>query len=258
MSVASICMVLVAGVVGGALNSVVGGGSFVAFPALLLAGVPAVAANATTTLALWPGALASAVAYRKDINQPRRVLLAFSAASLVGGGAGAVVLLKTSNDTFVRMIPWLLLFATVLFTFGGRLTALLRRSEGHDLRGGELAMAALMQLVISIYGGFFGGGMGIMMLATWSVLGMVNIHAMNGMRSVMGTLINGVALAAFVAAGAVAWRPGLIMVVGATSAGYLGAALARRVDPRKVKTAVIAIAWGMTGYFFLRNYGVLP
>jgi uncharacterized membrane protein YfcA len=247
-------LVLLAAAVGGALNAVVGGGSFVAFPALLIAGVPPVSANATTTLALWPGALASTIAYRHDIDEPRTRLAVLAGASLVGGVLGAFALLHTSNTTFVRLVPWLMLLSAALFSAGGRLTARLRdRASGAGT--GMLVGGALVQLLISIYGGYFGGGMGIMMLAAWSAMGMTDIHAMNGLRSLLGTLINGVALVAFVAAGAIAWAPGLLMVAGATASGYFGAALARRVDPRRVRQFVVAVAWAMTAWFFLRTYG---
>jgi uncharacterized membrane protein YfcA len=244
-------LLLLAALVGGGLNAVVGGGSFIAFPALLVAGVPAVSANATTTFALWPGGVASALAYRRHLEQPRRVLMALGGASLVGGALGARLLLGTPNATFVRLVPWLLLFATVLFTFGGRLATRLgaRAADGRFALGAGVAV----QLVIATYGGYFGGGMGIMMLAAWSLLGMRDIHAMNGLRSVLATLLNGVAVIAFVAAGAIAWRPGLVMVAGATAAGYLGAATARRIDPRWVRVLVAALAWVLTAWFFVRS-----
>lgn len=247
-------LLFLASVLGGALNSVVGGGSFVAFPALLFAGVPAVSANATTTFALWPAAVGSLVAYRRDLRQPRRLVVAFSLTSLIGGGLGALLLLGTSDRTFVRLVPWLLLFASLLFSFGGKLAL---RLGAHESENGatRIALGTAAQLVISIYGGYFGGGMGIVMLALWSVLGMTDLHAMNGLRTLLVILINGVALTAFIVAGAVAWRPGLVMVVGATAAGYFGAAWARRVDPRWVRRFVLAVAWAMTGYFFVRAYG---
>ena len=247
--------ILLAGsILGGALNSVVGGGSFVAFPALVFAGVPPVAANATSTFALWPAGVASAWAYRNDLRHPRALGWAMSAASLVGGGVGALALLRTSNTLFVRLIPWLMLVATLLFSFGGHITTRLRAGRAPQAADSTTALlvGTLAQLAISIYGGYFGGGMGIMMLATMSLLGMTDIHAMNGLRSVLGVLINGVAVAAFLASGLVALGPGIIMVAGATAAGYLGAAAARRIDPTWVRRFVMAVAWTMTAVFFAR------
>jgi uncharacterized membrane protein YfcA len=241
-----------AAALGCALNAVVGGGSFVAFPALLFAGVPAVSANATTAFALWPGALASIIAYRRELKQPPARLWWFGAASVAGGALGALLLMRTPNTTFVRIIPWLMLFATVAFTFGRALTrrlGLLGKGGASDGMG-ALVVGAAAQLFISIYGGYFGGGMGIVMLATWSLLGMSDLNAMNGLRTLLSALINGVAVAWFISAGAVSWRPGLVMVAGATCAGYGGAALARRIDPEWVRRFVMAVAWAMTGYFF--------
>jgi uncharacterized membrane protein YfcA len=239
-----------AAAIGGAINSVAGGGSFVAFPALLFAGVPAVPANATNTIALWPGSLASAVAYRRELGDVRRQLLPLSAASLTGGLAGSILLLRTSDQTFVLLIPWLLLFATVLFSFGGVIT----RRLGQGASGASLRTAVAAQLFIGIYGGYFGGGIGIMMLAVLSVLGMTDIHHMNALKAVLGTLVNGVAVVAFIIAGAVSWPPAVVMIVGGILGGYAGAAVARRVEPKVVRRLVLAVAWTMTAYFFVRTY----
>jgi uncharacterized membrane protein YfcA len=249
VSLATYALLFAAAAIGGAINSVAGGGSFVAFPALLFAGVPAVPANATNTIALWPGSVASAVAYRRELGEVRRELVPLGFASLIGGVVGSILLLRTSDHTFVLLIPWLLLFATVLFSFGGAVT--------RKLTGGaqaSLGVAVGSQLFISLYGGYFGGGMGIMMLAVLSLLGMKDIHRMNSLKAVLGTLVNGVAVVAFVIAGAVAWAPGGVMIVGGIAGGYAGAAVARQVDPKIVRRIVLAVAWTMTGYFFLRTY----
>jgi uncharacterized membrane protein YfcA len=249
VTLATYGLLFVAAAVGGAINSVAGGGSFVAFPALLFAGVPAVPANATNTIALWPGSLASAVAYRRELRDVRRALLPLGAASLAGGLVGSLLLLRTSDHTFVLLIPWLLLFATLLFSFGGAVTGRLRAGAR-----ASLAVAIGAQLLIGVYGGYFGGGIGIMMLAVLSLLGMTDIHRMNSLKAVLGTLANGVAVVTFVVAGAVAWAPGAVMIVGGVVGGYAGAAMARRVEPGLVRKLVLAVAWSMTGYFFLRTY----
>jgi uncharacterized membrane protein YfcA len=249
MTPATYAILFAAAAVGGGINSVAGGGSFVSFPALFFAGVGAVPANATNTVALWPGAMASALAYRRELRDSRRELVPLGVAGLVGGAAGSVLLLKTSDHTFIRLIPWLLLFATALFTFGGGLTKRLAKG-GHAPR----AVAVAAQLFISLYGGYFGGGMGIMVLAVLSVLGMTDIHRMNSIKVMLAALVNGVAVVAFVLAGAVAWAPGGVMIVGGVLGGYAGAAVARRVDPRRVRRIVLVVAWTMTGYFFFRTY----
>jgi uncharacterized membrane protein YfcA len=249
VTLATYGLLFVAAAIGGAINSVAGGGSFVAFPALLFAGVPAVPANATNTIALWPGSLASAVAYRRELREVRRELLPLGATSLAGGMAGSLLLLRTSDHTFVLLIPWLLLFATLLFSLGGAVTRRIRAGARTSL-----GVAIGAQLVIGIYAGYFGGGMGIMMLAVLSLLGMTDIHRMNSLKAVLGTLANGVAVVTFVVAGAVAWAPGAVMIVGGVAGGYAGAAVARRVDPGLVRKLVLAVAWSMTGYFFFRTY----
>jgi uncharacterized membrane protein YfcA len=238
-----------AAVLAGGLNSVAGGGSFITFPSLLFAGITPVVANATNTVALWPGTLASVAAYRRDLDQSRALLVALTLSSLVGGLIGALLLLNTPDRTFVRLLPWLLLAATLVLSLGPRRVA---HREGFRL--GPVP-GALVQLVIATYGGYFGGGMGILMLATFSLLGMTHIHAMNGLKTLLATVINGVAVLVFVGAGKVAWEPGLVMVVGATFGGYYGATIARRMNPVWIKRLVLLIAWGMTVYFFLRSIG---
>jgi uncharacterized protein len=251
-------ILFLSGAMGGALNSVVGGATFIIFPTLLFAGVPAVSANATSSVVVWPAALASVAAYRQDIVLPRRLLLVLGLASLAGGAVGAWLLLHTPGSAFVHLIPWLLLFASALFSLGGVISAHLGvGGPGVHGSGRTVLGVAAAQFVISIYGGYFGAGMGILMLAAYAVGGVGNIHAMNGLRSALGLLINGVAIAWFILARAVVWRPALVMALGATLTGYSGAAIARRVDPRKVKQLVMGVAWAMTAYFFVKTYHVM-
>src|SRR5579885_3363506 len=237
---------------GGALNSVAGGGSFISFPALIFTGVPAINANATNTVALWPGTVASAAAYGKELAVHRGVPV-LAAVSLVGGVIGAELLLHTPPATFVHLIPWLLLAATLLFTFGGDLTRQLRARLTNSSGSAEPSLLgiALVQLVIAIYGGYFGGGIGILMLAALSVMGMANIHEMNAIKTVLASCINGVAVITFVIAGAIYWPQAIVMVVGAVAGGYGGARIARRLPPLLVRRFVIAVGFAMTMYFFI-------
>ena len=253
--------------VGGALNAVAGGGSFIGLPALIFAGVPAVSANATNTLALWPASASSAWAYRREVSATRSWIASLGGASLAGGIIGGFLLLRTSDATFVRLLPWLLLVAAVTFSCGGALQRVLARQHPtgeaakHPTASATEHPTALdvkhltvlfIQFLVSVYGGYFGGGMGIMMLATLTIAGMSNIHQMNAVKSVLAVIINGVALAEFVALGAIAWAPGVIMVAGGIAGGYVGAATARQVDPRYVRNLIMVVAWGMTVYFFIR------
>lgn len=233
----------------GAINSVAGGGSFLTLPTLLYAGVTPVVANATSTMAMLPGSVASAAAYRRELQGRAGWLVPLGIVSLLGGLLGGVLLVRTSDTSFMRLLPWLMLLAAVTFTFGDRVrrTLSLERVHGHLLR------VAVLQFVIAIYGGYFGGGIGIMMLASFALGGMLDIHEMNGLKTLLTVLVNALALVEFIIEGVVAWGPGLIMVAGAVIGGYVGAALARRIDPTWVRRFVIAIGWTMTIYFFIRT-----
>ncbi len=242
-----------AAALGGALNAVVGGATFVVFPALVFAGIPPVQANATSSVVVWPGAVAGVFAYREDINLGRKLLLALGVAGFIGGAVGAWLLVHTSSVAFVHLVPWLLLFASSLFTFGGKISRWLIGGGDHSAVRGILGVT-LAQFAISIYGGYFGAGMGILMLAAYAVANLGNIHTMNGVRSAVGVLINGVAIGLFIYDRAIIWKPALVMIVGSTLSGYYGAVIARRVDPAIVKRLVMAIAWAMTAYFFFKAY----
>jgi len=244
----------VAGVLGGALNAVAGGGSFVAFPALMFAGVPPISANATNAVALWVGVTASTGAYRKHLDISRRVMLPLAVTSVIGGIAGAFLLLRTPANTFLHVLPWLMLGATLLFVFGGRLARGSKSGLAHDASTTAIAVAAIFELVVAVYGGYFGGGVGIMNLAMLAVLGMTDIHAMNALKVVLGGIINGVAVVTFILAGAVAWKPGVIMTAGAIVGGYFGAHYAQKLPQAWIRAFVIVVGTAMTVYFFWKAY----
>jgi uncharacterized membrane protein YfcA len=246
-------LLFAAAVAGGALNSVAGGGSFLSFPALLFTGMPPVQSNATNTVALWPGALASAVGYRKELAGEKHALIVeFVVISLVGGIAGAVLLLHTPQSTFMKMIPWLLLVATLIFTFGGKITRALR-ARGYEL---STPIVLLLQFITAVYGGFFGAGIGILMLAILSLIGMEHIHRMNGLKNILAICINGVAVIAFIWAGVVEWRQAGLMIVGGIIGGYGTAKFVQRLDPRYVRAFVIAVGFAMTAYFFWKTHSI--
>jgi uncharacterized membrane protein YfcA len=244
----------VAGVLGGALNAVAGGGSFIAFPALMFAGIPPISANATNTVALWLGVTASTGAYRKHLDISRRVMVPLAITSVIGGIAGAFLLLRTPANTFLRVLPWLMLGATLLFALGGRLARGSKSGLAHDASTSALALAAVFELVVAVYGGYFGGGVGIMNLAMLAVLGMTDIHAMNALKVVLGGIINGVAVVTFILAGAVAWKPGVIMTAGAIAGGYFGAHYAQKLPQAWIRAFVIVVGTAMTVYFFWKAY----
>ncbi len=232
------------------MNAVAGGGSFVTFPTLVWLGLPAVDANATNTVALWPGTLGSSWGFRGVLGQERARLPWLGVASLVGGGLGGWLLLRTNDSTFLLLVPWLLAIATLLFAVSPWLVPRLRSWSGGRLDK-PLWLAGL-QLGIAVYGGYFGGGMGILMLAGFALAGIRDIHAANGLKSILGSLINGVAIILFAASGAVHWLPAMTMVVGSVVGGYAGARWSRRVDPRWVRWAVVAMGTITSAVFFAK------
>lgn len=247
----STILLLGAGFLAGAMNAVAGGGTFVALPALALMGLPPIVANASTTVALFPGTLASAWSYRRDIRPldltPTQNLLALS---LLGGLIGALLLLLTPESAFEALIPWLLLLATATLAAGPRLAFLLQRL-GLQVGSRFLLVA---QLVLGIYGGYFGGAVGLMMLATWSLATTSDLRRLNPLRTLMVAGANGVAVVCFAVTGNVSWRETLVVMVGGVAGGYLGAQLGRRLPLSLLRAIILAIAIVTTGAFFARAY----
>ncbi len=237
---------IAAALVGGAINSVAGGGSFLTFPALIFAGVPAIPANATNNTAMWLGVIASARGYREEVRAHRHMLVAASIVSLFGGLIGALLLLHTPPKIFERMIPWLLLFATVVFALSPLVTK--RRDTAHPHTPFQL----VVQFFIAIYGGYFGAGMGILMLAVLSFSGLPNMNAANGLKNVLSVVINGTALVPFIIAGIIVWKIALLMAVFTMIGGYAGSRFFRRVPSQITRVVVLCIGVAMSTYFFVR------
>lgn len=247
---------LLAAAIAGTLNALAGGGSFISFPALLFVRIPAVLANATNTVALWPGLAASALAYLKRLNTPLRVLVPLLVTSVIGGWAGALLLLKTPQHTFLRLVPWLLLGGTLLFAFGNSIRGLVGKSEvGDDLQNTSwqaIVAGSIAELLVSIYGGYFGAGIGFMTLGMLAMLGMRDIHAMGAIRTLLAAAINAAAVVTFIASRAVLWPACGVMIVGSLVGGWFGAHYAQKADPRKVRGIVIGVGIVMTVYFFIK------
>ncbi len=240
-------ILLAAGFLAGAMNALAGGGSFVTLPVLIAVGVPSVAANASSTVALYPGGLASAWVYRKALARVVGAsVTAMLVTTVVGGLVGAVLLLHTPSSAFDVALPWLLLVATLALAFG---PAIQQRWVGY-FPAAPIVLPT--QFLLGIYGGYFGGAVGLMMMAVWSLLEKTDIKALNGTRTVMVSAANGAAVLWFAAAGAVHWREALILGAAALLGGYGGAQLARRLDARVVRGATIALASAMTILFFVR------
>ncbi|WP_224370251.1 sulfite exporter TauE/SafE family protein [Hyalangium versicolor] len=237
-----------AGFLAGAMNAVAGGGSFVTLPALILAGLPSVGANASSAVALFPASLASTWAYRRELADTRFVALqSLLPVSLVGGAVGAALLLATPSTLFDAILPWLLLLATLSFAFGQQAGLALRRLFHIGPRALLLA-----QFLLAVYGGYFGGAVGIMMMATWSLLSAVDIKAMNPPKTLLVAATNAIAVLCFIAARQVWWKETLAMLIAAALGGYAGAHLARWLEPQWLRRGVILLTAGMTLAFFLR------
>ena len=248
-------LLLVAGLVAGAINTLAGGGSFVLFPALVLVGVPPVIANASNTYASLPGYASGAFGFRSEIARHRDKLIPYSIVALIFGYLGAELLLRVSNETFVLVVPWLMLFAVVLFAFGGRLNVAVRRlaGEGRGRHAGAILLLVLLA-AISLYGGFFNAGLGVLLLAFLALAGMTDIHAMNGLKLWISVVVAAVGVIRFALSGAIDWYHGSIALVGVTIGGYVAARLAKRIPTGLIRALVIVYGLGLTAWFFYSAY----
>ncbi len=240
-------VLVVAGYLAGVLNAIAGGGSFLTFPALVWAGVPPITANATSAVAVLPGYLGGAAGFRRELRElSRRQHLQMSLVGLAGGLCGGVLLLVTPAELFSQVVPVLLLLATLMFAFGQQLLARIRTSE-HPLP----LLPGLF--VVAVYGGYFNGGLGIMLLAMFAAAGMSNMLLMNGLKNWISFVISLISVLAFAIAGKVLWLEAVVMMLAATLGGYQGAALSRRLPAHWVKVFVVLVGLVMTAIFFART-----
>ncbi len=238
----------------GAVNSVAGGGSLLTFPALLAVGVSPLSANATSTVALVPGSAGAFWGYRELLKGDRATVVAMAAPSLVGGVLGALLVLRTGDKTFGAMVPWLVLGATLLFAAQGPIGRAVKRLKGPTTQPRSPIPLALFQLVVAVYGGFFGAGIGILMLAALALRGEEDIHKANGLKNLAAVCINGVATVTFVASGRVSWTPALVMATGAVLGGWGGAGVARKLGQTTVRRIVLAVGFGLAALMFWRQF----
>src|ERR1700735_1072975 len=255
LQIAHAAFLFLAAGIAGILNALAGGGSFISFPALLFIRVPPVKANATNTVALWPGLAASTIAYLKRLDAPLRLLIPLLATSIAGGWVGALLLLKTPQHTFLHFVPWLLLSGTLLFAFGNKIRAIAGSSDViNDLRKiswRAIVASSFVELLLAVYGGYFGAGIGFVILGMLGALGMRDIHAMGAIRTMLAAAVNAAAVLTFILAGAVLWKECGVMVAGALLGGWFGARYAQKADPQKVRVFVIVIGFAMSAYFFV-------
>lgn len=238
----------VAAFAAGVLNTIAGGGTFLTFPALVYTGVPVVSANATSTVAVFPGYLGGALGFRREIaTLENRFLFKVILATMVGGLAGSLLLLVSSNDAFSVVVPFLLAAATLAFAFGDRIRAW---AEARKMNAAE----SIGTTLASVYGGYFNGGLGIILLALFSLWGMRDLHQMNGLKTLLSFVLSAISVVTFAVAGIVEWPQALLMMVAATAGGYAGAPLARILPRAAVRATVIVVGAGMSALFFLRLF----
>jgi len=245
----------IAGIIAGSINSVAGGGTLISFPSLVGLGEPEIVANATNTAALWPGSFSSAIGYRKDTSVDRGILVSLLIPSFIGGGLGAIILVTTPPNVFKIVVPFLVLFATLVLAsrnaltrkIGERLTV----TENRKTRAGRI-WGFFFQLFVATYGGYFGAGMGILMLGSLSIMGMRDIHKMNALKTPLQAVINMTAFVFFAIKGLVAWPSAFILCVGAITGGYGGARLAKRVNPRILNTSIVALGFIVSAWLMYK------
>ena len=258
LSVLALAAVFLASVLGGGINAIAGGGTLLTFPALVGLGVPPLIANATSTVALWPGSLSSMWGYREELQGARAWVVRLTLPSVAGGALGAWLLLSTPPDRFARIVPFLVLGATLLFLAQGQIMRRLReRGAGEQGPAASVEgdprvapwLVVVMQFAIGVYGGYFGAGIGILMLAGLGLMGFTNIHRMNGLKNWGAVCMNGVAAGTFALSGIVDWPVALAMATGGLLGGYAGARMAQRVGQQRVRRAIVAI--GLASFLFL-------
>jgi uncharacterized membrane protein YfcA len=248
-------VIVLAAFAAGAINSIAGGGTLLSFPALVWIGVNPVMANATNSFALWPGSFAAMVGFRREMANIRRWLLLLTIPSFLGGAVGAVLLLHTSMKTFTHLVPFLILGATLLLAVQEVITrrlGLVARAH-KEPTAGWITFVFGFQFLVGIYGGYFGGGIGILILAALGLIGLTDMHEMNGLKNLLAICINGVAAIYFAFSGAVIWKDGFIMAIAAIAGGYLGARIARRLGRTFVRNAVVVIGLAMGIALFFKN-----
>jgi len=245
MSWVQAALLIASGAAAGVVNAVAGGGTLITFPALVAVGLPMVAANATNTVAIWPGTLASVYAYRGHIAQERAFALSLAVPSLLGGLLGSVLLLALPERSFEQVVPYLILFACLLLA----LQEPLRRMLTSSRTGNHRAVLWLVQLLIAVYGGYFGAGIGILMLAAMSILLPSSLQHANGLKVLMSMLINGIAAVYFTTFGAVHWPEAAVMLVAALAGGFVGAHLAQKLPPVAMRGVAIGVGLSAAARF---------
>lgn len=251
----SLALVAAGAFMAGGVNAIAGGGTFFSFPALLAAGVPPVIANASNAVALWPASIAGAAAFRHELGKYRKHLVPLSVMAFAGGVAGGVLLLNTQEATFTTLIPWLLLLATLLFAFSASLSRVVKKLARNAEAGPSLGKGGLLvQGLVSIYGGFFGAGMGILMLASLAIQGIEDVNELNALKNWLSAIIYSVASITFIWAGSVDWPYTVLMIVAASLGGYAGAFVAKSLPAHWVRKAIVVVGLILSALYFGKVY----
>lgn len=255
MNLAQAAALVGSAVLAGMVNSVAGGGTLFTFPALLATGVPPLMANGTSTVALVPGSAAAVWGYRRDLGGRRHLAALLCLPSLVGGALGAMLTLRAGDSLFELLVPWLILTATVLFLLQERIAARLPIADAAATppTKARLVLVVIFMLAVATYGGFFGAGMGILILAALGQVGFTDVHEMNGLKNAIAVCINGVATVTFVLGGKVIWPLAGLMAGGAIAGGYGGASLARRLGKERVRKLIVFVGFGIAAVMFARR-----
>ncbi|MDA8761047.1 sulfite exporter TauE/SafE family protein [Amylibacter sp.] len=249
MEIYEVVLLITASFFAGIINSIAGGGSFLTFPALVFAGVPTIAANATSAVAVFPGYLSGALGFAKELKAfPKSKFLLLIFLSISGGVLGSILLLITPEVVFSFIIPWLLGFATLLFASGNYVSKWAEKTS--DTNGFKSNIATLL---VCIYGGYFNGGLGIVLLALFSTLGMRDIHLMNGLKNIMSFALSAASVVTFAIAGIVFWKYAIIMMIAATIGGYFGVIVARKLSKSIIRIIIVIIGTIMTFIFFIKT-----
>ena len=248
MTIFELSLLVSASFIAGIINSIAGGGSFLTFPALVFTGVPTIAANATSAVAVFPGYLSGALGFSKELKKyPKSKFLLLIILSIMGGIGGSLLLLITPASVFSYIIPWLLGFATLLFAFGDFVGKWAKKNSNSNGITGNLAT-----LIVCIYGGYFNGGLGIVLLALFSTLGLRDIHLMNGLKNIMSFALSAASVVTFAIAGIVFWQQAFIMMIAATIGGYFGVVVARKLSKNTIRSIIVIIGLIMTLIFGMK------
>ncbi len=249
MTIFELSLLVSASFIAGIINSIAGGGSFLTFPALVFSGVPTIAANATSAVAVFPGYLSGALGFSKELKKyPKSKFLLLIILSIMGGIGGSLLLLITPASVFSYIIPWLLGFATLLFAFGDFVGKWVKKNSNSNGITGNLAT-----LIVCIYGGYFNGGLGIVLLALFSTLGLRDIHLMNGLKNIMSFALSAASVVTFAIAGIVFWQQAFIMMIAATIGGYFGVVVARKLSKNTIRVIIVLIGLIMTIIFGMKT-----